>query len=148
VEPVEGGEVSSYLVSETVVGTQMEVRGPLGRWFVWDPAVPAPVQLVGGGVGVVPLMAMLREHDRNPARHPMRMLYSARTPGRLLHARELARRSDDRDAASSVTVIYTRTTSSAAARPPGRLTNADIRRARTPTHFTSRMLRLRPHRLR
>ena len=123
---VEDGEVSSYLVSGTDAGTVMEVRGPLGGWFVWDRDDPAPVQLIGGGVGVAPLMAMLREHDGVAERHPMHLLYSTRSPATLLYATELARRTEDADPASVVTVLYTRKAPDAAPRPAGRLTASDI----------------------
>lgn len=122
----EDGEVSAYLVAGTQVGTVLEVRGPLGGWFVWDRDSSAPVQLIGGGVGVAPLMAMLREHDRVEQRRPMRLLYSTRAPDTLLYAAELARRAEEPDPSSAVTVIYTRTSPDSAARPPGRLTISDI----------------------
>ena len=102
---VEDGEVSGYLVSGTKVGTALEVRGPLGGWFVWDRDDAVPVQLVGGGVGVAPLMAMLRDHDRAAERHPMRLLYSTRGPETLLYAAELTRRVQNSDAVSAVTLV-------------------------------------------
>ena len=123
---VKDGEVSSYLVSGTEIGTEMEVRGPLGGWFVWNRDDPVPVQLIGGGVGVAPLMAMLREHDRVAERHPMRLLYSTRGPETLLYAAELARRTQNPVPASAVTVLYTRNPPDTAARPAGRLTVSDI----------------------
>lgn len=126
VELVEGGEASSYLVSGTGVGTEMEVRGPLGGWFVWDSHDPAPVQLLGGGVGVGPLMAMLREHDRIGARHPMNLLYSTRSPKSLLYADELTTRTADAEPVSTVTVVYTRDAPDDEARSAGRITASDV----------------------
>jgi ferredoxin-NADP reductase len=126
VQLVENGEVSSYLVAGTDVGTHVEVRGPLGGWFVWDRSDPAPVQLLGGGVGVAPLLAMLREHDRLPERHSMRLLYSTRGPETMLYAAEMSRRIQTSDPASAVTVLYTRTAPDAAARPSGRLSASDL----------------------
>jgi ferredoxin-NADP reductase len=126
VDLVEDGEVSSYLVTGAGVGAEMEVRGPLGGWFVWDRDDPAPVQLLGGGVGVAPLMAMLREHHRLTDRHPMRLLYSTRSPASLLYAEEIADLADDPDPASAVTVLYTRQPPDAAARPAGRISLSDI----------------------
>jgi ferredoxin-NADP reductase len=123
---VEDGEVSSYLVSGTEVGTEMEVRGPLGGWFVWNRDDPVPVQLIGGGVGVAPLMAMLREHGGVAERHPMRLLYSTRSPETLLYATELASRTQNPVPASAVTIMYTRNAPDTAARPAGRLTGSDI----------------------
>ena len=126
VELTEGGEVSSYLVADAALGTEMEVRGPLGGWFVWDPGDSAPVQLIGGGVGVAPLMAMLREHDRQVERHPMRLIYVTRDPGRLLYAKELVQRAEAVDPTSTITIVYTRHAPDSSARPPGRLTASDI----------------------
>jgi ferredoxin-NADP reductase len=117
---VDGGEVSGYLVSGAVVGTDLEVRGPLGGWFVWDRVDAVPVQLVGGGVGVAPLMAMLRDRDRAVDRRPMRLLYSTRDPASVLYAAEVARR------AETVTVIYTRKPPESATRPAGRISVADL----------------------
>ena len=122
----ENGEVSGYLVGGTKIGTLLEVRGPLGGWFVWDRDDPAPVQLVGGGVGVAPLMAMLRAHDWVAERGPMRLLYSARSPGTLLYATEFAARMRCQDPTSAVTVLYTRTAPDGEPRLPGRLTTSDI----------------------
>src|SRR5215468_537746 len=63
VERLPNGEVSPYLTQQVVVGDELEVRGPIGRWFVWHPEQTEPIQLVAGGSGVVPLMAMLRARD-------------------------------------------------------------------------------------
>jgi ferredoxin-NADP reductase len=123
---VDGGEVSGYLVSETKVGTELEVRGPLGGWFVWDRTDSVPVQLVGGGVGVAPLMAMVRDHDRAVDRPPMRLLYSTRGPETVLYAPELAWRTQNPDPLAALTVIYTRDNPPGHSRPAGRLTVADI----------------------
>jgi ferredoxin-NADP reductase len=126
VERVADGEVSSYLVEDTAVGVAVDVRGPLGGWFVWDHQEDVPVQLVGGGVGVGPLMAMLREHDRAERVHPMRLLYSTRGPDTVLYAPELARRSADTDPASSVTLLFTRRAPGSATRPAGRISASDL----------------------
>lgn len=92
VEHLEGGEVSPYLVDELRPGDRFELRGPLGGHFVWDAASPAgPVLLVGGGSGVVPLMAMVRLRDASRSRTPMRLLYSSRTPEDVIYRDELAR---------------------------------------------------------
>src|SRR3954447_9506517 len=64
VQRVPDGEVSPYLVEEMAIGDQVEVRGPIGGWFAWRPDMFDPVLLVGGGSGVVPLMAMIRERQR------------------------------------------------------------------------------------
>src|SRR5262245_2040845 len=81
VEEIEGGEVSPFLHEVLVVGDRLEVRGPIGGYFVWEAAGAAatePLFLVAGGSGVVPLMAMLRHRGRAGARNPARLLYSSR----------------------------------------------------------------------
>ena len=89
VEQLPDGEVSPYLAREVVVGDQLELRGPVGGWFVWRPEQTEPVQLVAGGSGVVPLMAMLRTHARSGSGTPMRLLYSARDPDAVLYRTEV-----------------------------------------------------------
>ena len=80
VERLEGGEVSTFLHDDVVVGDELEVRGPIGGWFVWDG--DAPALLVGGGSGVVPLMAMLRLARRRGESDLVRLVVSVRTPRR------------------------------------------------------------------
>ncbi len=87
VERLEGGEVSMFLHDEVVVGDQLELRGPIGRWFVWDGNTPAV--LVGGGSGVVPLMAMLRLARKLGRSQLVRLVVSVRTPGELYYHDEL-----------------------------------------------------------
>jgi ferredoxin-NADP reductase len=89
VERLADGEVSPYLVDEMQVGDQLELRGPIGGYFVWNPGDPGPVSLIAGGSGVVPLMAMIRQRALDSARAPMRLLYSARSEGDLLFRGEL-----------------------------------------------------------
>lgn len=79
VEIVEDGEVSPYLFEELQVGDRIELRGPIGGYFVWEPGGGEPVQLVGGGSGVAPLMAMLRARSAASSLEPVRLLYSARS---------------------------------------------------------------------
>jgi ferredoxin-NADP reductase len=85
------GEVSPYLTTSLDVGDQIELRGPVGGYFAWDPDADGeePVLLVGGGSGVVPLMAMLRHHAALGHRGPMHLVYSARTQADLLYRNEL-----------------------------------------------------------
>jgi ferredoxin-NADP reductase len=64
VQATPNGEISPFLVHELAVGDEVEVRGPVGGWFTWEPAQPEPILLVGGGSGITPLMAMLRERRR------------------------------------------------------------------------------------
>jgi ferredoxin-NADP reductase len=116
VDLIEDGEVSPYLVGELREGDQLELRGPLGRWFVWKPALLDPVQLVAGGSGVVPLLAMVRAHAAAGSTAPMQLLYSVREPGDVFFAAELARYPMD------VTFVYTRETPPGWPSPPGRIT--------------------------
>jgi ferredoxin-NADP reductase len=73
------------------VGDRFEVRGPIGGYFVWDGAAADPLLLVGGGSGVVPLMAMIRRRSQIGAGVPCTLLYSSRAPDDIIYADELAR---------------------------------------------------------
>lgn len=93
VERIDGAEVSPYLCDVLRPGDGLEVRGPIGGYFVWDITLDGPLLLVAGGSGIVPLMAMLRHHARatapDRARAPMRLLYSARNWDDVIYRREL-----------------------------------------------------------
>ena len=89
VERLEDGEVSPYLVDEAREGDAFEVRGPIGGYFVWEPDDPAPVLLVAGGSGVVPLMSMARDRVREGSSTPMRLLFSSRTLEDVIYRQEL-----------------------------------------------------------
>ena len=89
VERLDDGEVSPYLVDEAREGDVFEVRGPIGGYFVWEPDDPARVLLVGGGSGVVPLMAMARSRARAGDAAPMRLLYSSRSLEDVIYRDEL-----------------------------------------------------------
>ena len=95
IERLEDGEVSPYLCDELVVGDGVEVRGPIGGYFVWQRNSAERLLLVGGGSGIVPLMAMLRHHAHaEPAVRasvPVRLLYSARTRDDVIYREELER---------------------------------------------------------
>jgi ferredoxin-NADP reductase len=86
---IDDGEVSPYLATVAEVGDQFELRGPIGGWFVWDPDDSAPVLLVGGGSGVVPLVAMMRYHARLDSAAAMHLVYSARTCDDVIYRDEL-----------------------------------------------------------
>jgi ferredoxin-NADP reductase len=90
VEIIPDGEVSGYLNEGVQVGDQLEVRGPIGGYFVWrgEPGAP-PLLLVGGGSGVVPLMAMLRHRQHLGLRTPAVLLFSVRTPEEVIYQAEL-----------------------------------------------------------
>ena len=89
IERLDDGEVSPYLVDEAREGDQIEVRGPIGGYFVWDGDEPEPVLLVAGGSGVVPLMAMARHRARTGSSTPMRLVYSSRSWEDVIYRDEL-----------------------------------------------------------
>ncbi|HYX89318.1 MAG TPA: ferredoxin reductase [Gaiellaceae bacterium] len=89
VERLDDGEVSPYLVDEAQEGDRFEVRGPIGGYFVWDASDPAPLLLVGGGSGVVPLMAMVRHRAAAEGTAPARLVYSSRTLEDVIYRGEL-----------------------------------------------------------
>jgi ferredoxin-NADP reductase len=114
-----GGEVSPYLVDEARPGDQVELRGPVGGWFVWRPDDPARLQLIAGGSGVVPLMAIVREHAAVRSTAPLRLIYSVRSPADVLYRDEIGARTD-------TTVLYTRSAPAGVARTPGRIDTRDL----------------------
>jgi ferredoxin-NADP reductase len=116
VERLDEGEVSTFLHDGVVVGDELEVRGPIGGWFVWEG--DAPALLVGGGSGVVPLMAMLRLARRTGRADLVRLVVSVRTPGDLYYSDEIG--------GPETTLVYTRATPPSFPRPAGRLTRDDI----------------------
>jgi ferredoxin-NADP reductase len=89
VERLDDGEVSPYLTDELRPGDELEFRGPIGGYFVWQESLGGPVLLVGGGSGVVPLRAVLRHHRAIASEIPARLLYSARTRDDLIYRGEL-----------------------------------------------------------
>src|SRR2546430_12612982 len=89
VERIEDGEVSPYLHDVVATGDQIEVRGPIGGYFVWEVAMGGPLLLIGGGSGVVPLMAMLRHRAAQHPSPPARLLYSSRTADDVLYPDQL-----------------------------------------------------------
>jgi ferredoxin-NADP reductase len=100
------GEVSPYLVEELRAGDQLELRGPLGTFFVWRPTDTAPVHLIAGGSGIVPLMAMLRSHADSGSTAPFHLQYSVRSPRDVFFADELVELA--KSPYLTVTYIYTR----------------------------------------
>ena len=97
--------MSPYLTTVVEVGDQLELRGPIGGYFVWEAVDTRPVLLVGGGSGVVPLMAMLRHHAALNHQAAMQLVYSARTQHDILYRDELDRLVD---AHRAVTITLTR----------------------------------------
>jgi ferredoxin-NADP reductase len=104
VERIDDGEVSPWLTEEARPGDELELRGPVGGYFVWDPDRGGAVLLVGGGSGVVPLMAMARQRSADGDTVPTRLLYSARSWDDVIYRDELARLSGD-----GFDVVYTLT---------------------------------------
>ena len=89
VERLDDGEVSPYLTEELRPGDALELRGPIGGYFVWGPEDGGPLLLVAGGSGVVPLMAMLRHRHAAGSEVPARLLYSSRTLEDVIYRAEL-----------------------------------------------------------
>jgi ferredoxin-NADP reductase len=94
VERLDDGEVSPYLTQELRPGDQMEVRGPIGNWFTWEPHDGGPLLLIAGGSGVVPLRAILRHRQRTGSTVPARLLYSARSLEDVIYRDELGQYGD------------------------------------------------------
>jgi len=116
VERLEDGEVSTFLHDELQPGDALEVRGPIGGWFIWRGTDPA--LLIGGGSGVVPLMAMLRLARIQKRSELLRVIVSVRSPADLYYADELP--------GPETTVVYTRTAPPGWPRPPARLGGEDL----------------------
>jgi ferredoxin-NADP reductase len=91
VERLDDGEVSPYLTEGLIVGDELELRGPIGGYFVWEDALGGPLLLVAGGSGVVPFRSMLRHHEASGSSVGVRLLYSARTLGDVIYRDELMR---------------------------------------------------------
>jgi ferredoxin-NADP reductase len=97
VERLEDGEVSPYLTDVLDVRDRIELRGPIGGYFVWEPARGGRLNLIGGGSGIVPLMAMLRARVTAASEVPVRLLCSWRTADDVIYADELAGIARDTD---------------------------------------------------
>ena len=110
VERLEDGDVSPYLTDELRPGDRIELRGPVGGYFVWEPAQGGPLLLVAGGSGVVPLMAMIRARAVAGSDVDTRLLFSSRSWEDVIYREELERRGGD-----GLTVVHTLTRS----QPPG-----------------------------
>jgi ferredoxin-NADP reductase len=111
VERLDDGEVSPYLADELRAGDGLEIRGPIGGYFVWEPSLGGPLLLLAGGSGVVPLMAMLRHRATSGSDSLARLLYSSRAWEDVIYREELERLAAD----DGVDVVYALTRS----QPPG-----------------------------
>jgi ferredoxin-NADP reductase len=130
VQQIPDGEVSPYLAG-VVAGEEIELRGPIGGWFVWRPDEEARVLLVAGGSGIVPLMAMLRQRLVMGSTD-FRLVYSVRSPDDVYYAQELSRL--ERECGwLQVALVYTRVAAPQTTRPPGRVRAADL----APTHWAA-----------
>jgi ferredoxin-NADP reductase len=116
VERLQNGEVSMFLHDVVMVGDTVEVRGPIGGWFVWDGSTPA--LLIGGGTGIVPVMAMLRLARRTSNQPLAHLVVSVRSPDELIYAGEVL--------GPDSTIIYTRQAPDGYSRPPGHVTVDDL----------------------
>lgn len=108
VERLEDGEVSSYLHDVLAPGDQIEVRGPIGGYFVWEASMNGPLLLIAGGSGIVPLMSMIRHRAKAGSQVPTRLLYSVRTPEDVIYYDELMQR---RAYSDGLEIFYTFTRS-------------------------------------
>jgi ferredoxin-NADP reductase len=106
IERLEDGEVSPYLTGELIPGDELELRGPIGGYFIWEEAVGGPLLMLAGGSGVVPFRAMLRHWVAAGGTVPARLLYSTRSPGDLIYGPELD--SLGERAGLDVDIVYTR----------------------------------------
>jgi ferredoxin-NADP reductase len=131
VQRVPGGEVSPYLTEVYSPGDPVEVRGPVGGWFVWRETDPDPVLLVAGGSGIVPLMAMIRARRAAGARTPFRLIYSVRSPAGVYYAGELRLPEPGLD----VTLRYTREVPEGSPGEPRRIEVADVNTHGWPADF-------------
>jgi ferredoxin-NADP reductase len=111
VERLDDGEVSPYLTDELRLGDEIELRGPIGGYFVWEPEVGGPLLLIGGGSGAVPLMAMLRARVAAAVDVPVRALFSSRSHDDVIYREELERIG----ASTGIAITHTLTRS----QPPG-----------------------------
>jgi ferredoxin-NADP reductase len=106
VERLDEGEVSPYLVDNVQAGDKVELRGPIGGYFVWEASMGGPLLLVGGGSGIVPLVAMLRHRGAARSTVPTRLLYSTRSQAEAIYRDELDERARRDD---GLKIIYTLT---------------------------------------
>src|SRR5262249_49381511 len=135
VERLPNGEVSPYLTQELALGDSLELRGPIGGWFVWGAKQTEPIQLIAGGAGIVPLIAMIRSRASAASRAPLRLLYSVREPAVVFYRDDLLALSG-RDNKVSLTYAYTRVTPKDWPRAPGRIDAALIAEATWPSNLS------------
>jgi ferredoxin-NADP reductase len=120
IERLPNGEVSPYLTQEVMLRDRLELRGPIGGWFVWRSEQTEPVQLIAGGSGIVPLMAMIRSRTLAGSSAPFRLLYSVRDPSAIFYRDEMQALSFG-NWSVTVSYAYTRNVPKGWPRPPGRI---------------------------
>jgi ferredoxin-NADP reductase len=128
-------------------GDQLELRGPVGGWFVWRPGTADPVLLVAGGSGLVPLMAMIRTGGQAGREAPFRLVYSVRDAASVLYGDELRGRARE-DRGLEVTYAFTRLAPRGSGRPAGRIDAGLLRTAGWPPDRAPAVFVMRPDRLR
>jgi ferredoxin-NADP reductase len=135
VERLPEGEVSPYLTQGLAIGDRVELRGPIGGWFVWRSQQTEPIQLIAGGSGIVPLMAMIRSRASAGSTVAFRLLYSVREPGAVYYRDELQAISNRADSIT-LTYAYTRATPKNWPRPAGRVDASLIAEVTWPSKLT------------
>ena len=134
VERLENGEVSPYLTREVAFGDELDLRGPIGQWFVWHTDQTEPIQLIAGGSGIVPLIAMIRSRLASDSKARFRLLYSVREPAAAFYKDEL-RAISNRGDSVILTYAFTRITPKDWPRPPGRVDAALVSENVWPSHL-------------
>ena len=136
VERLPNGEVSPYLTQELAIGDRLELRGPIGGWFVWRTQQAESIQLIAGGSGIVPLMAMIRSRASAGSTAQFRLLYSVREPAAVFYRDEL-RAISDHDHSVGLTYTYTRAAPKDWPRVPGRIDATLIANATWPSQHSA-----------
>ena len=135
VERLEDGEVSPYLTQEVVIGDELDLRGPIGGWFVWHVDQTEPIQLIAGGSGIVPLMAMIRSRLASASNARFRLLYSLREPAAAFYKDELQAISI-RGESVILSYAFTRITPKDWPRPASRIDAALLSENVWPSHLS------------
>ncbi len=135
VERLENGEVSPYLTQSVAIGDQLDLRGPIGQWFVWHTDQTEPIQLIAGGSGIVPLMAMIRARLASESKTQFRLLYSVREPAAAFYKDDFQAISDSSESVI-VTYAFTRITPRDWPRPASRIDAALVSESIWPSHLS------------
>lgn len=119
VQRIARGAISPYLDEVLKPGDPIELRGPIGGWFTWHPDSTAPLLLLAGGSGIVPLMSIIRTHGEMNSEKPVpvRLIYSVAAPADVIYASEL----NERASSSPLTVSYLYTRAAPPGAPAGRI---------------------------